>query len=140
MLEQVLHEVVDRRSVTLAPTNPSTSHKVDTNVTRQRTLEKREQPKVHQESPYMVNALSRFGSLYDKCERSQMKKMQKFETFRIQVVAEATKATLESQESVAKMNIDAQERTTQARIEAEKMVQQQRIELKMLMETRCEEF
>ena len=48
--------------------------------------------------------------------------MQKFENFKIQAVAEATKANFESQQRVAKMNIDAQERATKDRIEAkEKM-------------------
>ena len=55
----------------------------------------------------MANALSGFFALYSKSEQSRMKRMQKFEMFRIQALAEVTKATLESQERVATMNIDA---------------------------------
>jgi hypothetical protein len=81
---------------TLAPTNSSTSHRVDANVTDQKTSEKRKQPEVDQDSQYMANALSRFSALYSKSEQSRMEQMQKFEMFMIQADAEATKATLES--------------------------------------------
>jgi hypothetical protein len=133
-------EDVDRRTVTPTPTNPSSSHKVDVNVIGQRTSEKRKQPEVDQESQYMANALSGFAALYGKSEQSRIKQMQKFGIFRIQAVAEATKATLESQERVAKMNIDAQERATKDRIEIEERMQRQIIDFEMLMETRREEF
>ena len=122
-------EDVERRTPTPPPTNPSTSHRVDVNVTGQRTSEKRKQPEVDQEIQYMANALSGFAELYGKSEASRMEQMQKFEMFRIQAAAEATKATLESQERIAKMNIEAEER-----------MQRQKIELEMLMETRREEF
>ena len=69
-----------------------------------------------------------------------MEQMHLFETLRIQVAAEATNATLESQEGVAKMKIDAHERATKDRIEAEERMQRQIIELEMLIETKCEEF
>ena len=39
-------EAVDRRIETPAPTNPSTSHKVDANVTRQKTSKKRNNMKL----------------------------------------------------------------------------------------------
>jgi hypothetical protein len=113
---------------------------VDANLTGQRTSEKRKQPEVDQDSQYMANALSCFSALYDKSEQSNMEQMQKFEMFRIQVVVEATKATLESQERIAKMNICAQERATRDKIEAEEMMQRQIMELEMMMETRREEF
>jgi hypothetical protein len=133
-------EVVDKRTATPAPTNPSTSHRVDANVTGQRTSEKRKQHEVDQDSQYMANALSGFLTLYSKSEQSRMEQMQKFKMFRIQAAAEATKATLESQERVATMNIDAQERATRDKIEAEEKMQRQIIELEMMMETRREEF
>jgi hypothetical protein len=138
-------EVVERMTETPAPTNPSTSHIVDVNVTGQRTSEKRKQPEVDQDSQYMANALSGFSALYSKSlyheylsEQSRMELTQKIEMFMIQVVAEATKAILESQERVAtmnidaqervaKMNIDAQERATRVKIEAEEKMQRQRI-------------
>jgi hypothetical protein len=43
-------EAVERMTETPAPTNPSTSHIVDANVTGQRTSEKRKQPEVDQDS------------------------------------------------------------------------------------------
>ena len=55
----------------------------------------------------MANALSGFSTSYSKNEQSMMKQMQKFEIFMIQAVGEATNATIESQERIAKMNIDA---------------------------------
>ena len=130
----------ERRTETPPPTNPSTSHRVDDNVTGQRTSEKRKQPEVDQDTQYMANALSGFSALYSKNEQSRIEQMQKFEMFRIQAAAEATKATLESQERIAKMNIDAQERATRDKIEAEERMQRQRLELEMMMETRREEF
>jgi hypothetical protein len=133
-------EADERKTETHAPTNPSTSHKVDANVIGQRTSEKRKQPEVDQDSQYMANALSRFSALYSKSEQSRMEQMQKIKMFSIQTVAEATKATFESQERVATMNIDAQERATRDKIEAEERMQRQRIELEMMMETRREEF
>jgi hypothetical protein len=133
-------EADERRTETHAPTNPSTSHKVDANVTGERTSEKRKQLEVDQDSQYMANALSGFSALYSKSEQSRMEQMQKFEMFMMQVAPEATKATLESQERVAKMNIDAQERATRVKIEVEERMQRQRIELEMMMETRREEF
>ena len=72
-------EVVDRRTVTHAPTNPSTSHRVDANITGQKTSEKRKQHEVDQESPHMANAVSGFVAIYDKSEQSWIKQMQKFE-------------------------------------------------------------
>ena len=87
---------VERMTETPVPTNPSTSHKVNDNVTGKKTLEKRKQPEVNKNSQYMANALSGFLTLYSKSEQSRMEQMQKFEMFRIQTVAEATKATLES--------------------------------------------
>ena len=103
-------------------------------------MEKPKQPEVDQESQYMANALSGFATLYGISEQSRMEQMQKIETFRIQDVAEATKVTLESHKSVAKINIDAQARATQPRIEVEEKMQRQRIKLEMLIETRREEF
>ena len=49
-------EAIDRRTATHAPTNPSTSHKVDANVIVRRTLAKQKQHEVDQESQYMANA------------------------------------------------------------------------------------
>ena len=103
-------------------------------------MEKPKQPEVDQESQYMANALSGFATLYGISEQSRMEQMQKIETFRIQDVAEATKVTLESHKSVAKINIDAQARATQPRIEVEEKMQRQRIKLEMLIGTRREEF
>ena len=68
-------EVVDRRTATPAPTNPSTSHRVDANVTGQRTSEKRKQHEVDQESQYMANALLGFAALYNKSEQLMMEQM-----------------------------------------------------------------
>jgi hypothetical protein len=133
-------KVVERMTETPAPTNPSTSHKVDANITGQRTSEKRKQHEVDQDSQYMANALSGFLTLYSKSEQSRMEQMQKFKMFRIQAAAEATKATLESQERVATMDIDAQERATRDKIEAKERMQRQRIDFEMMMETRREEF
>jgi hypothetical protein len=133
-------EADERMTETPAPTNPSTSHRVDADVTGQRTSEKQKQPEVDQDSEHMANALSGFSALHGKSEQSRMEQMQKFEMFRIQAAAEATKVTLESQERIAKMNIDAQERATRDQIEAEKRMQWQRMELEMMMETRLEEF
>lgn len=98
------------------------------------------QPEPDQKNQYMANALSGFAALYGKSEQSRMEQMQKFEMFMIQAAAQATKATLESQEIIAKMNIDAQERATKDKIDVEERMQRQRIELEMLMETSREEF
>ena len=57
----------------------------------------------------MANALSGFAALYDNNERSRIEQLQKFETFRIQAVAEATKATFKSQERTSKDAIEADE-------------------------------
>ena len=100
-------EADERRFEIHGPTNPFTSHKVDANVTGQKTAERRKQHEVDQGTQYMANALSGLSALYSKNEQLMMKQMQKFEIFIIQVVGEATNVTIESQEMIAKMNIDA---------------------------------
>ena len=88
----------------------------------------------------MANAFSGFSALYSENEQSMMEQMQKFKIFRIQATAEATKAILESQERIFKMDIDAQERATRDKIEVEEMMERQRLEPEMMMETRRKEF